>query len=103
MSKRFLIETALFFVRRLTIMCQPLAFSQFHVRENRTERRILRTAGINAKTYFPLRFMQMANTHLMEGNSVPGTLKAEISSSLRLKRYHMDFMSAGISMVAQSE
>ena len=66
------------FVRRLPIVGQPFAFGQLHIRENCTEGRVLRAAGIHAKPDFALRFMQMADAHLMERLTILRTLDAEI-------------------------
>ena len=59
-------------------MRHPFAIRHFHICKNRTERGILRTAGIDAKRNFPLCFIQVADTHLVEYLAVLRTLDAEI-------------------------
>lgn len=59
-------------------MCQPFAVRYFHIRENRTEGRVLRTAGVDAKRNFPRCFIQVTNTHLMERLTVFRALDTEI-------------------------
>ena len=59
-------------------MCQPFALCQLHVRENSTERRVLRAAGINAELKFTLCYVQMAHPHLVEDDTIFGSLDAEI-------------------------
>ena len=59
-----------FFVRRLSIMCQPPAFGQLHLGKYSAEGRILGAAGINAEADFLLRFVQMTDAHLLEHHAV---------------------------------
>ena len=47
-------------------MCHPFAVCYFHIGESRAEGRVLRAAGVNAKGYFSLSFIQVTDAHLME-------------------------------------
>lgn len=59
-------------------MCHPFAVRHFHVRENRTERRFLWAAGVDAKKYFPRRFAQMTDAHLMKRLAIFRALDTKI-------------------------
>ena len=50
----------------LPVMCHPFAVCYFHIGESRAEGRVLRAAGVNAKGYFSLSFIQVTDAHLME-------------------------------------
>ena len=59
-------------------MCQPFAFRDFHVCKSSLKGRIFRTAGINAKVYCSIAIPHMANSHLLENNTIIGTFDAII-------------------------
>ena len=59
-------------------MCHPFAVCYFHIGESRAEGRVLRAAGVNAKGYFSLSFIQVTDAHLMESLTVFRALDAKI-------------------------
>jgi hypothetical protein len=60
---RFISWLLLSFIRRLAVVCRPLAFGQLHVGKRRFEGRILGAAGIDTKTARPFPSATRARCH----------------------------------------
>ena len=70
--------TRLFFIGGLPVMDQPFALSDFHVRKNCCEGRVLRAAGIDAESDPVSAFPHMTYPHLGKPFTIPRTLDAII-------------------------
>ena len=71
-------QSSKFLVGSLAIVGQPLAFRHFHVGEDGSEGRGLRATGVDTKANFPRCLMEMAHTHLPEGDPILRAFDTEI-------------------------
>ena len=62
----------------MSVVREPFAFRQLHLREHRAKRGILRAASVNAEPDLPLCFRKVANPHLVKDFAVLGTFDAKI-------------------------